>query len=550
MRIKMTIAAAMALVGAVMLAASAFAGSSGTTASSSGVAKKGGTLRVAVCCGDFEYVDPGLSYDTLGWSMLYNTQSLLLNYPAKSGPAGGKLFPDAATAFPKVSKDGKTYVFTIRSGWKFSDGSPISAASFKRAFERNLSPKMKQGSPVGVNVGMDKLIVGGTAFLEGKSQNLTGVVAKGNTLTIRLTKPSPLFLSLVAMQWYGAIKANTEFSEKGLDTYAGSGAYVIKARDIGKSLLLERNPNYKGTVPANPDKILFNVNLTEEAVLLETQKGNQDIARGVPTTAHAGLGEQFGVNKGRYFVAPENCVLYWAMNTTRAPFNNVAARKAVNWAIDRPATVRIAGKFAGKRTTQILVPTIPGYKKFGLYSIRGADIAKAKSVGGNAITGKVEIFHSTASAATQQAQVLAFNLKQAGFDVGFKPTPGSVYFKTLGTKGVDMDLARAGWCADYLDAQNFINVLLDGRTIQDSNNVNFAYLNNASLNRKMDAANALSGDARAAAYSKLDLEIMRDLAPWAPFMVINNRVFVSARTKNVILSQYFSEPVYGAASVG
>ncbi len=550
MRIKISIAAVMATVGAVMLAASAFAGSSGTAASASAVAAKGGTLRVAVAATDFEYVDPGLSYDTLGWSMLYNTQSLLLNYPPKSGPAGGKLFPDAATAFPVVSKDGKTYTFTIRSGWKFSDGSAINAASFKRAFERNLSPKMKQGSPNGVNTGIDQLIVGATAYLEGKSQNLTGIVANGNKLTVRLTKPSPLFLSLVAMQWYGAIKANTPFTDKGLDTYPGSGAYFIKARDIGKSLLLERNPNYKGTIPSNPDRILFNTNLTEEATLLETQKGNQDIARGVPTTAHAQLGEQFGVNKGRYFVAPENCVLYWVMNTTRAPFNNVAARKAVNWAIDRPALVRIAGKFAGKRTTQILVPTIPGYKKYGLYSIAGANVAKAKQVGGNAITGKVEIFHSTSQAVTQAAQVLAFNLKQAGFDVGFKPTPGAVYYKTLGTRGVDMDLARAGWCADYLDAQNFINVLLDGRTIQESNNVNHAYFNNASVNRKMDAANALSGDARAAAYSKLDLEIMRDFAPWAPYMVINNRVFVSARTKNVILSQYFSEPVYGAATVG
>ena len=67
-----------------------------------------------------------------------------------------------------VSKDGKTYVFTIRSGWKFSDGSPITAAAFKRAFERNLSPKMKQGSPIGVNIGMDELIVGGNGVPRGQ----------------------------------------------------------------------------------------------------------------------------------------------------------------------------------------------------------------------------------------------------------------------------------------------------------------------------------------------------------------------------------------------
>ena len=59
--------------------------------------------------------------------------------------------------------------------------------------------------------------------------------------------------------------------------------------------------------------------------------------------------------------------------------------------------------------------------------------------------------------------------------------------------------------------------------------MNHAYFNNASLNRKMDAANALSATPAAAAYSKLDLEIMRDFAPWAPFMIINNRAASSRR---------------------
>ena len=70
MRIKTSIAAALALVGATMLVASAFAGTSSTSASSSAVAKKGGTLRINVPDGDFEYTDPGIAYDTLSWSMI------------------------------------------------------------------------------------------------------------------------------------------------------------------------------------------------------------------------------------------------------------------------------------------------------------------------------------------------------------------------------------------------------------------------------------------------------------------------------------------------
>jgi peptide/nickel transport system substrate-binding protein len=514
------------------------------------VASKGGTLRINVPDSDFEYVDPGLSYDTLGWSMIYTTNMMLANYPEKPGAAGSKLYPEAAEAFPTISKDGKTYTWKIRKGLRFSDGSPVTAAAFKRAIERNLSPKMGQGSPVGVNIGFDQLVVGGDAYLNGKTENLSGVSAKGQVLTIKLTKADPTFVSILAMQWYTAVKPNTPFTDKGLDTYPAAGPYYIKARDNGKSLLLERNPYYKGSRPANTDKIVFNTNLDVNQSLLQVKAGQADLAIGLPPTSHDELGREFGVNKGRYFVGPETCVLYTALNTSRAPFSNAAARKAANFAIDRPALVRLSGKYAGKRHDQILVPGVPGFKNFRLYAIRGADVAKAKSVGGSAINGSVTIFHSTSSLNTQRAQVLQYNLKQVGFDVKLKPTPGAVYYKTLGTKGVDMDIALAGWCADYNDPFDFINVLLDGRTIQDSNNVNFSYFNNAKLNAQMTAASKLLGDARAAAYSKLDLTIMRDFAPWAPYMIPNSRFLVSSRTKNVIYSPYLTEPTYNTITVG
>jgi peptide/nickel transport system substrate-binding protein len=556
MRLKLLVSAIAAVAGATLLIASAMAGTSSsaasaTTSTASGL--KGGTLRVNVPNGDFEYVDPGLAYDTLSWSMLYTTQMLLLNFPEKPAPAGSKIYPEAATAFPRVSKDGRTYTFTIRSGLKFSDGSPITAAAFKRALERNLSPKMYQGSPVGVNVHLDELIQGGKAFLGGKAQALSGVRASGRTLTVRLTKADPTFVAIMAMQWFGAIKPNTPYSDKGLDVYPGSGPYYIKARDVGKSLLLERNPNYKGNRPANPDKIVFSVNLQEAQSLLQVRNGEADMTLTLPVTSHDQLGSEFGVNKGRYFVGPNNCVSFWALNTSRAPLNSIPLRKAVNWAIDRPALLRVAGKYAGKRHDQILVPGVPGYKEFKLYAIKGADLTKAKQVAGgaSAIAGKtVTLFYPPTSTAVNQAQVLQYNMKQLGFDVKLNPTPSSIYYKTLGTKGVDMDIARAGWCADYNDPYDFINVNLAGDTIQDANNVNFAYLNNPALNRKMAAAAKLSGDARYGAFRRLDLEIMRDLAPWAPYGIPNSRFFVSARTKNVIYQPYFGEPAYNAASVG
>ena len=55
---------------------------------------------------------------------------------------------------------------------------------------------------------------------------------------------------------------------------------------------------------------------------------------------------------------------------------------------------------------------------------------------------------------------------------------------------------EVGWCQDYSDPYDFINVLLDGGTIQDENNKNVAYFNNPVYDRRMERAAKLVGAAR------------------------------------------------------
>ena len=510
---------------------------------------KGGTLRINASNNDFEFVDPGLAYDTLSWSMLYTTQMLLVNFPEKNGQAGSVLYPEAAAAFPTVSKDGKTYTWHIRPGLKFSDGSPVTAASYQRAWERNLSPKM--GSPVGVNDQFQSVVVGGAdKFLAGTASSISGIKASGLTLTFHLVKPNPTFTAFLGMQWFGAVKPDMAYTASGVNTYPSAGPYYIQSRDVGRSLVEVRNPYYKGSRPANPDKIVWTMNTDQDQSLLQAKAGQIDVdAAGPPPTANASLSAQYGVNKGRFFVGGSACVIYWALNTSRAPFNTLAARQAVNWALDRPAMARLYGKFGAKRSDQILVPGVPGFKPYNLYAFRGANPAQAKKVDPG-ISGTVTIFHSTSPLAVNISQVAAFNLSKIGLKTTDKPVPGSIYYKTLGTKGADFDLARAGWCADYFDPFDYVNVNLDGRSIQAANNVDFAYLNSAKLNKAMDQAATLTGSARTVAYQKLDYTIMKDYAPWVPYSIINGVFFVSSRVHNYVYSSYFAEPDFNALAVG
>ena len=122
---RLTLSLAMAAIGVGLLVASSFAGAASASSqrAGSGEAKRGGTLRLNVSNTDFEFTDPAMAYDAIGWQMLYAVNITLLNYPDKPAPEGTRLVPEAAAGFPRVSRDGKTYTFTVRSGLKFSDGS-------------------------------------------------------------------------------------------------------------------------------------------------------------------------------------------------------------------------------------------------------------------------------------------------------------------------------------------------------------------------------------------------------------------------------------------
>jgi len=143
------------LVGIVLLASALLAAPAATAAEER-------VLRLNVNSTDITYLDPALNYDFYGWRLESATCAMLLGYPDKRGRASSRLYPEVARGFPKVSGNGKTYTFRIRGGFRFSDGSPLTAASYARAIERALSPKMQSPAATffGDIVGADKVLAG------------------------------------------------------------------------------------------------------------------------------------------------------------------------------------------------------------------------------------------------------------------------------------------------------------------------------------------------------------------------------------------------------
>src|SRR4051812_31862091 len=98
-----------------LLVSAGFASLASSNSSKGGMhGAKGGTLRVDLAA-DWNFIDPALNYSSNGWQMQYATLCKLLNFPDKEATAGGtKISPEVATSLPAVSRNGKTYTFTLK----------------------------------------------------------------------------------------------------------------------------------------------------------------------------------------------------------------------------------------------------------------------------------------------------------------------------------------------------------------------------------------------------------------------------------------------------
>ena len=334
---RLMVSAAIAALGMALL------GAAGASASSS--ARQGGTFNIDLST-DTDYTDPALAYLSSSWEMEYATGLKLMNYPDVNGPRGSQLIPEAAAGFPRVSNNGKTYDFNVKVPFtKFSDGKSVTAANFKAALDRVADPKMQ--SPAAAFISD---IVGAQAVVDGKAKSMAGVQVKGSHLVITLTKPSPDFLSRIAMPFFAAIPVNLEHDPNGVLTLASAGPYYVASREPNKSIVLKRNTYYKGKRPANPNQIVYTIGNSLEAIRLRVEQGASDYAaQGIPPAAYAEIAQKYGINKSQFWVKPILNTAYLALNMQRPIFkDNLQLRKAINYAVDRRALLAQAGYLAGK----------------------------------------------------------------------------------------------------------------------------------------------------------------------------------------------------------
>ena len=501
------------------------------------VASPGGTVRV-VTQDDVDFLDPALAYSPTAWQLLYASCAKLVNYPDQAPPAGSQLAPEVAQSMPQRSADGRTYTFTIRKGFRFSPPSnePVTARTFKYTIERSLSPRMKGPALLNEN-GYLGGVVGAKVYLEGKAQHISGIVVRGNTLTVRLVAPVPDFVTLIALPFFCAVPIGTPLDPRGVRLIPSAGPYYVDSYAPGQGVALKRNPNYHGSRPHRADRIELTVGISKDKAVREIEAGNADYAAGVTAP---GLAARYGparnaARKGKqqYFLNALAQTDFMILNTRRPLFQDVRLRKAVNYALDRRALARQGtpgSPFPERPTDQYLPPGVPGFTDVGIYPLT-PDIATAKRLAGGKRRSAV-LYACNVPPCDQLAQIVKANLAAISIDVQIKTFSLSAVFDRLNNKGEPYDMALMGWIADYPDPSQFLNILLLSGV--------FPTLDDPTYKRKLLAAAQLSGPPRYLAYGKLDASIARNVAPWVGFGNPLSHDFFSARMG----CQVF-QPLYG-----
>jgi len=525
----------MLVAGAGLLVAASFA----SAGNNSAALKKGGIWKTGEE-GASVQVDPQIAYITTAWWLEYATAAKLFNYPDRKGPAGSKLVPEVATKFT-VSKNGRVYTFTIRKGFRFSDGKPVTAKNFAYAIDRVANHDLASPGAAFITDPNGTNIVGAQKVNAGNGTRVSGAVAKRNKLIVRLTKADGTFMSKITMPFFQATSTKIPLTKEIVtvngNNYPSAGPYYYSRNDVNTLTSLRQNKYWhKGPGrqrPRNLAGIDVTWGLNEQTMFNQTKANQLDEDPTIPPAEVQGVASQYGVNKGRFQAQPVNCTGYLPMNMARSLFGgNTSLRKAVNYAISRGAYVAQAGPYAGHTWTHIFNPGVPGWKQVSLYK---QNLKTAKQLAkGHFKSGKVTVYFRTNSTANQnQAQIVRQDLINLGFHSGnitMKGFSGGNIYTAMGRRGTDADMGVSmGWCSDYPDPYDWINILLYGGSIQAENNNNYSYMNIGKWNKKMQRAARLVGPKRLKVYGNLDLALMRQVAPMAVERTYNNRYFFSNR---------------------
>jgi peptide/nickel transport system substrate-binding protein len=527
----------------------------------SGTPQRGGTLN-EIGVSDVSFMDYDTAYYSTDDMVARLTERSLYGWQAIPGKTTTPA-PDLATSDPVVSADGKTVTVTIRSGvmWNTTPARAVTAADVARGIKRACNP-----SPVyfGGMADFEGTIVGLTAFCQGypkaaatnaavmkqyiEGHNVSGIIAKGNTLTLKLTQPAAWLEGAMTLAPFSGVPIEAENALPGTpgvyNHMYSDGPYQMTSYVPKKSIKFTRNPVWKAsTDPLRKAYVdAINVDETGNQTTIYQQVATNSPELGMtwdsrpPPADTTDLVNQ--VKKGSQDVglyASYSSNPYIVFNTV-SPNNGGAlgkanVRQALSYGIDRTQLIKTA--LGGAQINQPLTHVISGGQSASEkipadYNPYPYNPDKAKSMlaaAGFTPSHKLTVkylYRSDSQGSVKMFTNLQSQLNSLGSVnlVGLPTNQSDFYGKYLqvdsvAKKGV-WDIVGAGWSPDWYGngTLTWFNPLFTSPGGYPSNGgSNFGLFNDPTVNSIIKQALAQTDSAQADTYwAQADQAIMKAAA--------------------------------------
>jgi peptide/nickel transport system substrate-binding protein len=510
-----------------------------------GTPQSGGVLNV-LGTGDVDFMDPNITYYTVGQTMARTYSRDLYNWSGQFGHTT-EVVPDLATGLPQVSPDGKTYTVTLRDDafWNTSPKRLVTGDDFIRGLKISCNPVQPFGGQGDYNF----LIVGYEKFCGGYPKNATtaaaiksyvdgndisGVSANGQTITIKLTQPASFFVDILALPPF-APRAVEELaylpgSPQLAQHLVVDGPYMIKSYNPGKTMDMVRNPAW--TAASDPirkayvNEIKLTETLTSDSI--QQQISTNTASADVPFTDQPPVSvlPQLVAQKDPNLNCEASISNTWLVFNTFGALKNVKVRQALSYAINRTHLLQdLGGPQINPPQTHVLPNQLTGAKQFDLYPNSPTKAKALLKSAGVTNLNLTFLYRQGSTSAPKEFQTLQADLKPFGINVKNKVVPDAdIYTKYLEVpdtahRGV-WDIAAAGWIPDWFGqaALSFFSPNFDGRVLPP-NSSNFGLYNDPATNTLIDQGLKAKTLAEAnTAWQAADMQVMKD----APFYPVTN----------------------------
>jgi peptide/nickel transport system substrate-binding protein len=451
-----------------------------------------------------------------------------VTYRRAGGLAGAELVPDLATAIPQPTDGGRTYTFRLRDGIRYSNGAVVQPEDIRRGIERT----MRSGNPYLTSQYAG--IVGAGHCSPHACDLRRGIVVDrdAGTVTLHLTRPDPDFLYKLAFAMASVVPAG-KFGRKALPA---TGPYMTASFTPSRSWVLVRNPHFHewsgDAQPAGyPNRIVLKAAPSNQVAALE--HGAADVLLAPPLDGVDALARRYA---GQVHIDPAGATFSLVMNTRAAPFDRLAVRRALNYAIDRSRIARLTGSsLTAQPTCQVLAPTLPGYRPYCPYTLAPSaggswtapDLARAERLVARSGTrgAKVTLLLMPPLPGQPTLQIgryLVSVLDRLGYRA-FSKLITNAEASVAGDLSDSSKRPQIGWFPWFQDQptpSNFIEPLLTCRSFipRSPDNSNVAEFCDPQIDAQVAHASALQTRDPAAAgelWSRIDHELV-DRAPWVP----------------------------------